>query len=1089
MSDADYERTAKALAEPPKPAKPGKKAKDRPEAQATVQDILPGEENKAARNVVYETGILGENPTPEQVQEAVKTEVGTAGQYKEGDVVTYPKGGKFVEGTVVKEKANGVYEVKEKGGYIVDVVGAKMAKHGMTPRATADFMGGQQIYEKALRGLGLDADATIPEISRAIREKIGGIGKTVAETASRIMEQVKDISSRVAEKLAKFMHSDVSGKMEMLRPARDTQRHIDTLVGKLKAVDTDLRSILAPSTVSKDSLRANDILRQGQAHRALEISRVWESIMGPMRILDKAGRRIQNLVTDAIEDPEIYAQVKKPALKAFIDQIKQLQDAVWQGIVDRGGEVNYWENYLHMAYKNPEEAKAAIAKANLHGNLSYMLEREGPKTHKIARDLGLAFQENNPARIVLSDIANKLKYIYAHDAMEKAINEGLVVTDIPGYGVNMVELDNHVAQAVTGDKSTLTKYYAEPSVARIFNNALQPGFGGNILYGGARFFNNTMNQVELGLSPFHAMVISNEIAASMVGIGVRDIIQGNAKKGLEKIATGLTPVLAQAQVCRRGTELIDIIKKGGEIPEEYGGEEFRNYLELAGGRVQQDPEYINNIIDKMRVNWAESKEAENSKGKRAWLKGKAAIQVPFAAIEAGMRPIMEHYVPAAKIGIFNLMYLQERPFFPADATEAEVAANARRNWDQVENTMGQLTYDNIAWNTKFKQISMLAFRAVGWKVGSKRAIYGSAVDLAKAVPMTINEIRNQFKMTRQTQEKIDQQIAKSRAQGDFAPHAQFTQRLGWAFGQATVTVLTNAALMAIHAAYTRKKEDLPLAGKQGSGKDLIYARLGKDSAGNPTRIAIPGYTKEAIDDQMSWERLLLHGSLRGFGEQIYSASSPLVHTGVETATGEDFMGNKIKSRMGNVASKFVPITVAAGVNERKKGGTWGQAATAMLKSGFVQKPKEAHLRSDAQNRIMELWNKVKPKRTQDFSDQLAEARGLYERKTTKQDFNETAAADLSPKAKKAMKKSDLDKMTFSVASRLGHDEVVDIFENYATDEEKVKLMPALATTYNKVFNETRPSERKALKERYEKIKAEVAEIKRKKGLAAGGLGR
>jgi hypothetical protein len=112
----------------------------RQEREDLVRAKVP---EKEARAEIYK--VLGKNPTAEDIAAAREEVVGAGGKFKVGEVVTYPKGGKQIAGTVHKEVSPGVYEVRsEGGGPLVKVVENRMSSTLSTPGATVDFLGGQQ---------------------------------------------------------------------------------------------------------------------------------------------------------------------------------------------------------------------------------------------------------------------------------------------------------------------------------------------------------------------------------------------------------------------------------------------------------------------------------------------------------------------------------------------------------------------------------------------------------------------------------------------------------------------------------------------------------------------------------------------------------------------------------------------------------------------------------------------------------------------------------------------------------------------------------------------------------------------------------
>ena len=72
---------------------------------------------------------------------------------------------------------------------------------------TADFLGGQQIYEKALEKLGLKPDATMREISSEVMNRIGKVGSSIKETSLKVYGKMKELGKDFADAMAQFLHN------------------------------------------------------------------------------------------------------------------------------------------------------------------------------------------------------------------------------------------------------------------------------------------------------------------------------------------------------------------------------------------------------------------------------------------------------------------------------------------------------------------------------------------------------------------------------------------------------------------------------------------------------------------------------------------------------------------------------------------------------------------------------------------------------------------------------------------------------------------------------------------------------------------
>jgi hypothetical protein len=856
---------------------------------------------------------------------------------------------------------------------------------------------------------------------------------------------------------------------QLSKPAQaEVGNAIKMSVDKIGAAFKPIKGALAPSTESPSAQRVADVYSWGKSLGAQKLSIVKSAVMPALRILDRSPKSLQDLVVDAVENKELRSSIKDPRLSEFAISMKDLQDSLWQAIKDRGGEMGYEEDYLHHAFKNSKSAKEILRKARLEGNLGYMKDRTGPDTYRLAREIpGLEPRETNAARIILEDAANKIKYIYTHDILSKAREEGLLLEGIKTKdkdgktvehappGMVPVSRDISVAMARTKVDKCIT-YYAYPEVVKIINNHLSPGFEGNPVYGLARFINNSMNQVELGLSAFHVVVISNEIAATMIGTGIKNGLAGKTVEGLKQVTTGLTPVLAQVKVYREGSKLIEALESGKELPEELGGKGFQDYFNKGGARTQMDAEYVNNNLDRLRQAWGQMTDKEQTLWVRTKGGVKVAVRIPFATIETAMKPIMEYYVPRAKVAMFKRMYDVVKDSIPSDATDAEISRRARRDWDQIENAFGQLTHDNLHWNKMFKQSMMLGIRAVGWKLGSKRAIYGAAIDLSRAIPMGVKEISRALHISTASEAQLAKELAAARVRGDFEPGAAITNRIAWAIGQAMVMTLVATVAMGGRAIYKKRKgEELSLADVP-HGMDAIYPRTGeKTSMGEEKRIAMASYMREGVDDFLSWKDLILHGSTKGFQDQIKSARSPLAGWGMELLPEhlggqKDWRGAKIDNQLANFGSKFIPIGGSKFIQERNKGNTWSGAAqeAGLQMAGFLR-PKASHLQTDAQRRIYELWgDKYKIQQTSSEVDENMRAKGLAEQKASGQNVDKELE-ELSPSARKRANLNPKSQAMVYMAKRFNYDDLKDVIKNYANPEEQKLLYPLLDSAFRR----------------------------------------
>ena len=105
-----------------------------------------------------------------------------------------------------------------------------------------------------------------------------------------------------------------------------------------------------------------------------------------------------------------------------------------------------------------------------------------------------------------------------------------------------------VRGANPGDGSIVTRgYYVMPKeAARIINNYLSPGLQGNTGYRAMRFAGNALNQVQLGMSAFHAMFTSVDAMTSNMALSLMYLKSGMPIKAVAKLSENLMAPIVNA---------------------------------------------------------------------------------------------------------------------------------------------------------------------------------------------------------------------------------------------------------------------------------------------------------------------------------------------------------------------------------------------------------------------------------------------------------------------------------------------------------------------------------------------------------------
>jgi hypothetical protein len=143
------------------------------------------------------------------------------------------------------------------------------------PQFLADTFGGQHVYERIIKKMGLPEDASLRQIGEFTMGKIKSLGKTVAETTNKILSRVAGIGRQAAEKLAQFLHNEWESFKN-----RDGQQGAVTMGNlKKKAVKIATQQLsdeVLTSVKPEDRTRAENMARMGLY--AGEGSKYWKNM-------------------------------------------------------------------------------------------------------------------------------------------------------------------------------------------------------------------------------------------------------------------------------------------------------------------------------------------------------------------------------------------------------------------------------------------------------------------------------------------------------------------------------------------------------------------------------------------------------------------------------------------------------------------------------------------------------------------------------------------------------------------------------------------------------------------------------------------
>ncbi len=419
-------------------------------------------------------------------------------------------------------------------------------------------------------------------------------------------------------------------------------------------------------------------------------------------------------------------------------------------------------------------------------------------------------------------------------------------------------------------------YWAPESAAKLINNYLSPGLSGNKAFQIFRAIGNTLNQVQLGLSGFHFTFTAMDAAISKGALGLQQLAQGDIKEGLKNLAMG-NIVIAPWTTYLKGSKVLKQFYDGGQ------GEYYARVIDSlikAGGRVKMDSFYKNSAVEKF---WD------------AWGAGRIAslpFRGLFALMEYSSKPLMEHWVPRVKLGVFAELSEQMLKELPDSASELEKAQVLARAWDSVDNRMGQLVYDNLFWNKTTKDIGMAMVRSLGWNLGTWRELGGGAIDVAKGLTGRGNAfVSGKYKTKKMGPDSYE-----------FKKKFRLPPRVAYALWM-TATV----ALMGAIYQYLR-------TGKGPSEfKDLPYPKTGnKLPNGEAERVSLPSYAK----DIYAYGHDVPDSLKTTFGHKLHPEISVILqmlenkdYYGTEIRHEDDPVVEQLKDAVTFIGEQYVPFSL------------------------------------------------------------------------------------------------------------------------------------------------------------------------------------
>lgn len=705
----------------------------------------------------------------------------------------------------------------------------------------------------------------------------------------------------------------------------------------LAAFKNEAYMFLAPHKIDESAGRTGEALRERVAEMHHSGSMVAYALRNAQAAFDKMP---QDQVIDfyhGIQNQSKGVLQETPELQAISELFRKTLDAKRDEVIDETGRLKhlrenpddpdslikqYARDYFPQLWKDPE--KAAEFTANLYAGkrpLAGTGARFKEKTFPTISDglaAGLELANENPVQTVLQTVRDLDRFLmakrfindtrpntkehpnamgiakflpigsqmptgYARITGENAFKvwgaepDGVLTRS--GETVERAPKMAKVTDPATGETSKeetsrgvkqVGEWIYPNAAAQVINNYLSPGLGRSEIYRAMRTVGNVINQAQLGLSAFHAGFTSIDSAVSRFALGMEKVVYGTRNLKGEMIGSGLadivsTPVAPLTNAIK-GYNLRKALRDPDSIADPRMKELARAVI-TAGGRVDSDPVYTSNLWNNMRTSFRQNKP----------LLG--ALQLPMAIVEKSASPLMNHFVPMQKLGVFADLARFEMDKMAADYPVAqyplgiphEIQRRAyQKAYDSVDNRMGQLAYDNLHWNKIAKDLGMLSIRSVGWNIGTIREVLGGAKDWASFVKDAATP----------------------------GQRAEFTHRMAYV---AALPMVVGTMGAVTNYLYTGEWPQ--------TWKDYLAPRTGrKDESGHDERIWYPSYLKD------------VYHYMTDFSGTLTNKVHPMFGMVADMLKNEDFYGVQIhnpndglvKQAMdigGYVADQFNPLSI------------------------------------------------------------------------------------------------------------------------------------------------------------------------------------
>lgn len=624
-----------------------------------------------------------------------------------------------------------------------------------------------------------------------------------------------------------------------------------------------------------------------------------------METFDALPESLQTRIMDDYEHGTLNANT--PELQTLV-KMGEFRQHLWEMVKGITGVSTDIPNYLAHIYKNPVEAEKLMGAfitrhGGIAGTMNYLKKRK-ISFYDVARDLGLEPLTTNPLRLQALTIRSLNRFLMAHHFKGELQRRGwaLTPTEAQAYGVTgWVPISDKVMEGLVVPPE-IHKIWRQNEMNQHLEGLLNP----------ISSLSNKVNAINLGLSGFHFMTTSLSSMMRKGGLALSEIVNSGTLRGLSRED--------RMKMLKEGMKALSFldapykyVKKGAEIRQRaknLGMTAFGDYSEmtssfpdtvlravaLAGGRLQKPVQY--------QVAAHSLQESMKTLREGRHLEGIAAI-IP-ATIEKLSEPLFDRWVPNLKIGIFSHFVetiMRENP----GKTLEELTPELQKAWRAVDNSEGEVVYDNLGWSKTARMLAHLSVRSVGWNLGTLSLFKNAAVDYAKAVKggFTNGEVR-------------------------------FTPDMGYIPMMIAVTGMAGSVIYGLQ--FGKLPDNLadalvPPQGKLDANGNIQYQY---NSDGTIRRWMMPTYLKDIFSYGHDPEQTVIN-KLNPLFEMLAEQVQNRNYYGETIANPSDPVGQRVAERVQSALASTLPFSVTGMMQNIEHGET--PVAIAAPLAGFMPAPK------------------------------------------------------------------------------------------------------------------------------------------------------